>query len=141
MNIKSLRPSIILTLAVSAVLMTGLTAGNLIAASDSGGPSEADVKAAFYKAFAHRDADETTVTFDSAIKIGAPVSGQKAPYLGKQAFPVKADFTVDWIYKSGDARTERNHKKGGIYLFYRDSAGGWSFDIETQPTMSSERKK
>jgi hypothetical protein len=108
----------------------------LIAASDAAGPSEADVKAAFLRAFRNGSADETTVTFDSPVKIGSPVAGQKAPYLGKQAFPVQVDFTVDWIFKTGWVRTEHNHKKGGEFLFYRDSAGKWDYDSPKPPTQS-----
>lgn len=135
MNLKSLR----LSVTALALFLLGSLPGNLIAAS--GGPSEADVKAAFHKAYTHRDADESTITFDGPIEIGSPVAGQKAPYLGKEAFPVKVDFTVAWIYKSGEARVERTHRKGGVFLFYRDSSGGWSFDVATLPSQSSETTK
>jgi hypothetical protein len=137
MNIKPLR----FCLAVSALFLTGLAPGNLIAASDTTGPSEAEVKAAFQRSFRNGQADETTVTFDSPMKTGSPVTGEKAPYLGKQAFPVQVDFTVNWIFKHGEAHTVHNHKKGGVCLFYRDSVGNWDYDIQKLFTQSASESK
>ena len=87
------------------------------------------------------EADETVVTFDSEVKVAAPITGQKVPLAGKTLYPVKIDYTVAWIYKGKVwPRTTSTHYTGGVYEFYRDPFGDWNLNIATQPQSKMETK-
>lgn len=63
---------------------------------------------------------------DSSIKIGSPVEKQvEFGVSGKQAYPVRVNYTITTIYSSGDEPKVEEVGDGIVEYFYRDGFGEW----------------
>ena len=111
------------------------------AAPVAGGPSPQEIAQVLTKwlddSNRRMDRDSTTriTSWDSHLQMAPPAPHHYYAVGDKTVYPVKIDFTATTNHPT---RIEVAHYRGGLYDFYKDDFGQWTFSLDELNQITNE---
>ena len=127
--------------AQSTIAPEASSAANQSAAPATGGPSPQEIAQVLTKWLddsnrrMDRDSSTRITSWDSPLQMAPPAPHHYYAVGDTTVYPVKIDFTATTEHPT---RIAVAHYRGGLYDFYKDPAGQWTFSLDELNQITNE---